>query len=42
MLNMYNGKERTQADMRKLAEETGWRVEELKPGNLAAYVLVPV
>ena len=42
MLSMYNGKERTEADMRKLAGETGWKVEEVKLGNLAAYVLVPV
>lgn len=39
---MFNGKERTEADMRKLADETGWKVEEVKPGKLFTYVLIPV
>ncbi|KIY66914.1 S-adenosyl-L-methionine-dependent methyltransferase [Cylindrobasidium torrendii FP15055 ss-10] len=41
MLYMYNGKERTVADMRLLGEQAGWKLQELKPGKLMAYIFSP-
>ncbi|KAF9062020.1 S-adenosyl-L-methionine-dependent methyltransferase [Rhodocollybia butyracea] len=32
MLALFNGKERTEADFKKLGEETGWKLESVRPG----------
>ena len=38
MLNLFNGQERTEADMRALGLATGWKLESVTPGMLATYV----
>ncbi|KAE9392372.1 S-adenosyl-L-methionine-dependent methyltransferase [Gymnopus androsaceus JB14] len=42
MLASYDGKERTETDFKNLGLETGWKLESVKPGVLAALVYSPV
>lgn len=42
MLTSYDGKERTEADFINLGLETGWKLESVKPGVLAALVYSPI
>lgn len=38
MMTVFNGKERTVDEFRALGEATGWKLEEVKPGMLFAFV----
>ncbi|KAF7303731.1 4-O-methyltransferase 1 [Mycena indigotica] len=38
MMTVFNGKERTVDQFRTLGEATGWKLEEVKPGMLFAFV----
>ncbi|GAW03924.1 S-adenosyl-L-methionine-dependent methyltransferase [Lentinula edodes] len=42
LLTMYNGKERTLEEYTQLGRESGWKLEEVKPGKLTAFVFTPV
>ncbi|KAJ7489535.1 S-adenosyl-L-methionine-dependent methyltransferase [Mycena latifolia] len=42
MMTVFNGKERTVDEFRALGEATGWKLEEVKPGMLFAFVFSAV
>ncbi|KAJ4466244.1 S-adenosyl-L-methionine-dependent methyltransferase [Lentinula aciculospora] len=42
MLTMYNGKERTLAEYAQLGKESGWKLVDVKAGELAAFVYTPM
>ncbi|KAJ3741587.1 S-adenosyl-L-methionine-dependent methyltransferase [Lentinula detonsa] len=42
MLSFYNGKERTCEEYAKLGRESGWQLEEVKPGKLSALIFTPI
>ncbi|KAF7377776.1 4-O-methyltransferase 1 [Mycena sanguinolenta] len=42
MMTVFNGKERTVDQFRALGEATGWKLEEVKPGMLFAFVFSAV
>ncbi|KAJ3735169.1 S-adenosyl-L-methionine-dependent methyltransferase [Lentinula guzmanii] len=42
MLSFYNGKERTSEEYAKLGRESGWQLEEVKPGKLSALIFTPI
>ncbi|KAJ3927862.1 MAG: S-adenosyl-L-methionine-dependent methyltransferase [Lentinula lateritia] len=42
LLTMYNGKERTLEEYTQLGRESGWKLEEVKPGKLSALVFTPI
>ncbi|KAI0261384.1 S-adenosyl-L-methionine-dependent methyltransferase [Gloeopeniophorella convolvens] len=41
MLTMCNGQERTEAQFRALGAAAGWKLENVKPGPLAAFIFSP-
>ncbi|KAJ7250604.1 S-adenosyl-L-methionine-dependent methyltransferase [Mycena rebaudengoi] len=42
MMTIFNGKERTVDEFRALGDATGWKLEEVKPGMLFAFVFSAV
>jgi hypothetical protein len=38
MLLQFDGKERTEADFRKLGEKAGWKLESIKPGRISTFI----
>ncbi|KAF9072576.1 S-adenosyl-L-methionine-dependent methyltransferase [Rhodocollybia butyracea] len=42
LLTMYNGKERTYEEYAQLGKESGWKLEEVKPGKICALVFSPI
>ncbi|KAJ4471126.1 S-adenosyl-L-methionine-dependent methyltransferase [Lentinula edodes] len=42
LLTMYNGKERTLEEYTQLGRESGWKLKEVKPGKLTAFVFTPI
>ncbi|KIK59999.1 hypothetical protein GYMLUDRAFT_44008 [Collybiopsis luxurians FD-317 M1] len=42
LLTMYNGKERTYEEYARLGQETGWKLEEVRPGKLSALIFTPI
>jgi hypothetical protein len=42
MLNLFNGKERTVGQFIELGKQSGWKLEHVRPGLMAALVFSPV
>ncbi|KAJ4490570.1 S-adenosyl-L-methionine-dependent methyltransferase [Lentinula aciculospora] len=42
LLTMYNGKERTYEEYTQLGKESGWKLEEVRPGKLSAFIFIPI
>ena len=41
MLAQYDGKERTEADFKKLGQATGWKLETIKQGTFGTLTFSP-
>ena len=39
---LFNGQERTISQFIELGEATGWKLEKVVPGKMAAFTFVPV
>ncbi len=42
MLAMVDGRERTAGDFEELGRMTGWKLETIKPGAMAAFIFSKV
>ncbi|KAJ3769844.1 S-adenosyl-L-methionine-dependent methyltransferase [Lentinula raphanica] len=42
LLTMYNGKERTYAEYTELGRQSGWELQEVRPGKLSTFIYSPI
>ncbi|KAJ3730279.1 S-adenosyl-L-methionine-dependent methyltransferase [Lentinula raphanica] len=42
LLTMYNGKERTYTEYTELGRQSGWELQEVRPGKLSTFIYSPI